>query len=336
MFENKQRVIVTGGNGFIGKHFIIRALELGHEVTNLDNLAYAADKKMGVWFYGNANYSLLHGDITSINSIPEVDVVINFAAESHVDNSIRGSRHFTQTNTNGVQNLLELIRTFEPSLRPLLVQISTDEVYGDSLTETFDEESPLRPSNPYAASKAAAEHIVRSYERTYGINYQIIRMSNNYGRRQYPEKLIARSIARFLHGKKALLHGDGSYRRSWLHVEDAVEGILKVITDGNINDTYNISSGVEMNNNEVIRKITDFMELDFSDSVEYVLNRPGQDLRYLIEDRKIRALGWQPKKDFDKSLRSIISETRTDPHWGSMAPALVGNPVPYPENYRPD
>jgi dTDP-glucose 4,6-dehydratase len=235
------------------------------------------------------------------------------------------------TNIIGVQNLLEMVRAYEPSLRPLFVHISTDEVYGGSLTERFDENSPLNPSNPYAASKAAAEHIVRSYSHTYDIKYQMIRMSNNYGRRQYPEKLIPRSLLRLLHGKKAQLHGDGTYQRVWLHVEDAVDAILKIITKGEVNTIYNISSDVEMTNNEVLKTLTDIMGLDFDEQVEYVANRPGQDLRYCIDYSKVRALGWEPKEDFREALAAIVEETRIDPHWGSMAPKLVGRPVPYPE-----
>lgn len=292
-----------------------RLLDAGQEVINLDKLTYAADKKAYAKFFDWPNHSFIHGDIYTIDSFPECDIIINFAAESHVDNSIRQARNFSITNALGVQNLLELARGYEPGLRPLFVQISTDEVYGDNADGFFDESAVLKPSNPYAASKAAAEHILTSYARTYGIKYKMLRLSNNYGVRQYPEKLIPRTAMRLITGQKAQLHGDGSYLRSWLNVEDSVDAILTVITQGDVNETYNATSDMEMSNSAIVHKITDALDLDFGEWVEYVGDRPGQDVRYGIDDQKLRALGWKPERNFDEALAEIISDARENPHW---------------------
>lgn len=315
MFKNTHRIVVTGGNGFIGKCFIKRLLGMGQEVINIDKLTYAADKKIQPWFYEQPNYSFIHGDIAHLETLPECDYIVNFAAESHVDNSIRKSTHFTTTNAIGVQNLLEIVRSYETSLRPVFVQISTDEVYGDNAEGYFTEDAPLKPSNPYSASKAAGENILYAYARTYDIKYQTVRMCNNYGIRQYPEKLIPRSLFRLLGGRKAQLHGDGSYHRCWLNVDDAIEAILTVITKGEINAIYNVASPVELSNREIVRKIVEALDLDFGESVEYVKDRPGQDIRYGIDDSKLRRLGWQPKTDMETALRGIIADTRANPHW---------------------
>jgi dTDP-glucose 4,6-dehydratase len=315
MFKQAYRIVVTGGNGFIGKYFVKRLLELGQEVINVDKLTYAADKKIQPWFYEQPNYSFIHGDIAHLETLPECDFIVNFAAESHVDNSIRKSTHFLSANAIGVQNLLEIVRGYEPSLRPVFVQISTDEVYGDNLEGFHTEEAPLKPSNPYSASKAAGENILLAFARTYDIKFQTVRMANNYGIRQYPEKLIPRSILRLLGGLKAQLHGDGSYRRCWLNVEDAVEAILTVMVRGDINGVYNVGSPIELSNRDLVYRIVALMGLDFGKAIEYVKNRPGQDIRYGIDDTKLRNLGWGPKIDMDQALKIIIEDGRTNPHW---------------------
>ena len=313
--QKHQRIVVTGGNGFIGKNFVRLLLENEYEVVNIDKLTYASDKRSYVSFYNNAKYSFIHDDIAILETLPECDVVVNFAAESHVDNSIRSSKHFITTNTLGVQNLLDLVRAFEIGLRPVFVQISTDEVYGDIHKGQSLESDPLKPSNPYAASKAAAEHILQAYARTYGINFQLIRMSNNYGLRQYPEKLIPRSILRILSGKTAQIHGDGSYKRNWLHVKEAVQAIKTVIIRGNLNEIYNVSGNIELSNLEIIHKITDLLGLDRNEKIEFVTNRPGQDTRYAVDDNKIRELGWSATANFDDGLEEIVKDAQKNPHW---------------------
>jgi dTDP-glucose 4,6-dehydratase len=315
MLKNRKRVIVTGGAGFIGKHFVRLLLDSDQEVINIDKLTYASDKRSYGSFYDFPNYSFIHGDIATLESLPEADFIVNFAAESHVDNSIRSSRHFTQTNLVGVHNLLDLVRMYEPALRPQFVQISTDEIYGDNIDGAFDETALQRPSNPYAASKAAADNMIHAYARTYGIKYQIIRPNNNFGLRQYPEKLIPRSILRLHNGQNAQIHGNGSYRRVWLHVEDAVQAISTIVWKGEVDTIYNISGDEELTIEQVIHKITEAMSLNANERIEFVDNRPGQDVRYMIDDSRVRALGWKPAHKFEESLLEIVTNTIKDPHW---------------------
>ncbi|HAT36346.1 MAG TPA: hypothetical protein DCS82_11555 [Rhodospirillaceae bacterium] len=311
----KQKFVVTGGNGFIGKNFVRLLLEQNYDVINIDKLTYASDKKSYASFYDHENYSFIHGDIAELDTLPECDVLVNFAAESHVDNSINASKHFTTTNTLGVQNMLDLVRAYEENLRPIFVQISTDEVYGDITDGANSETDVLRPSNPYSASKAAAENILHAYARTYDLEFKVVRMSNNFGCRQYPEKLIPRSILRILSGKKAQIHGDGSYRRNWLHVEDAARSIFTIVAKGEKNQIYNVSGNEELSNLDVVNKIASLLDIDTDDAIEFVTNRPGQDERYAVDDAKIRALGWAPEIDFDQGLATIVEQTKQDPHW---------------------
>lgn len=308
-------MLVTGGLGFIGKHFVQKQLQNGHEVINLDKLTYAADKKIQTKFYQQDGYSFLHDDIAKMDAIIECDVIVNFAAETHVDNSIKGSRHFTLANLVGVQNMLEHLRATPETSRPLLFQISTDEVYGDSLDRDFCETDKLAPSNPYSSTKAAADMMIESYNRTYGIDYKTIRMSNNFGVRQYPEKLVPRSIARIFRGQKAQLQGDGKAKRSWLFVEDAVDAIETVLLKGEINNVYNVGGYEEMTNIDVVKMICSKLDVAFDDCVEFVAERPGQDVRYGINDDKVRSLGWKAKTSFAEGLDKVILATKQDLHW---------------------
>lgn len=286
------KIIVTGGRGFIGSHFVELCLINGHSVIDIDFMGYCSNKNLP--FDKNLNYTHLNEDIFKIKHLPSCDIIVNFAAETHVDNSINDTTPFVHSNILGVHNLLEIIKGKPEYERPLFVQISTDEVYGDILEGEFSETDILKPSNPYSATKAAAEMLVMSYNRTYGINYIITRSSNNYGQRQYEEKLIPKSITYLKTGKKIPLQGDGSYIRDWIYVKDNVEAIYHVIMHGNKNETYNIGARNRMKNIEVVTQIIEWMNKDFN-SITFVPNRWGQDLRYALNIDKLLSLGWTPK-----------------------------------------
>ncbi len=278
-------MIVTGGRGFIGSHFVEMALEHGHEILDIDCVTYCSNKFLP--FDQNPQYKHIKENIINIHHIPHCDVVVNFAAETHVDNSITSSNKFIESNLMGVHNLLELIRgkVYE---RPKFIQISTDEVYGDIISDSFTETDVLSPSNPYSATKAGAEHLVTSYARTYGLEFIITRSSNNYGPRQYEEKLISKAISCLKNNKKIPLHGDGSYMRDWIYVKDNAMAILQLIEKDVKNEIFNISGGLHLSNNQVIKEICEwFGHKDWLSHVNYVDNRLGQDLRYSISSKKI-------------------------------------------------
>ena len=285
------RLLVTGGRGFIGSHFVEKALKLGYIVIDVDKMGYAASEHLP--WDNHPNYTLVRRDICDLDHLPACDVLVNFAAESHVDNSIKSSGVFLKSNVQGVHNLLELVRGKEEYDRPLFVQISTEEVYGDRLEGMFVEEDKLTPSNPYSATKAAAEMLVTSYARTYGINYIITRSANNYGPRQYEEKLLPKCLSSLASGKKIPIHGDGSYIRDWTYVKDNVDGIFKIIDAGVVNETYNIAAENHMTNLEVVDIVLEWTG-NTRESLKFVENRWGQDLKYSISAEKLRTLGWSP------------------------------------------
>ena len=285
------KLLVTGGRGFIGSHFVEKALKLGHVVIDVDKMGYAASEQLP--WDSHPNYTLVRRDICDLDHLPTCDVLVNFAAESHVDNSIKSSGVFLKSNVQGVHNLLELVRGKEEYDRPLFVQISTDEVYGDRLEGMFVEEDKLTPSNPYSATKAAAEMLVTSYARTYGINYIITRSANNYGPRQYEEKLLPKCLSSLASGKKIPIHGDGSYIRDWTYVKDNVDGIFKIIDAGVVNEIYNIAAENHMTNLEVVDIVLEWTG-NTRESLKFVENRWGQDLKYSISAEKLRKLGWNP------------------------------------------
>lgn len=294
------RFVVTGGRGFIGSHFVELCLAKGHKVVDIDKMTYASNSELP--WDNHPKYQLIKADIKDLTHIPPCEILVNFAAESHVDNSIQSSRVFVDSNVNGVHNLLELLRgkVYE---RPLFVQISTDEVYGDADGgKVFSESSNFNPSNPYAASKAAAEMLVLSHGRTYGLNYLITRSSNNYGERQYEEKLIPKIISCFEDDRKIPVHGDGSYRRDWIYVKKNVECIYHLIMNGYKNDIFNIAANNELSNMEVIKIISSWFDINDFDEEKYccfVENRLGQDLSYKLDISKLLKLGLDPR---DKGL----------------------------------
>ena len=285
------KFLVTGGRGFIGSHFVERCLSEGHKVIDIDSMTYAANIKLP--FDSDLNYQHLKKDICKISHLPPCDVLVNFAAESHVDNSIIEPDVFAQTNIIGTQNLLNLVRgkTYN---RPLFVHISTDEVYGDIYNGSFTENSKITPSNPYSASKAAAEMMLLAYGRTYNITYQICRSSNNYGSRQYPEKLIPKIIECLDEDKPIPIHGDGTYIRDWTYVKDNIDVIYKTCFTDKVNQVWNISSNNCLSNLEVLEKVSKWVGK--KPKINFIENRHGQDMRYSISSDKIRnELGWNPK-----------------------------------------
>ena len=285
------KLIVTGGRGFIGSHFVELALSKGYKVVDIDKMNYASHDSLP--FDNDSNYTLIKEDISKIKYLPTCDIVVNFAAESHVDNSINASYPFIESSVLGVWNLLELIRGKPVYDRPLLFHISTDEVYGDS-GHPSNEKDVLNPSNPYSASKASAELIIRSYNRTYGLNYMITRSSNNYGPRQYHEKLIQKCIHCLEEGKKIPLHGDGTYMRDWIYVKDNVEAIMMLMESNKKNEIYNIACQNHIRNIDVVKEILTWYNAS-EDEIQFVDNRWGQDICYNIDNQKILELGWTPK-----------------------------------------
>ena len=284
-------LVVTGGRGFIGSHFVELALQEGCRVVDIDKMTYASSDSLP--FDSNPNYSLIKKDICDLKHIPPCDAVVNFAAESHVDNSIAGPTTFFNSNTNGVFNLLELIRG-KVYNRPLFFHISTDEVYGDIRGADSVETDVLSPGNPYSASKAAAEMFVLSYSRTYNLDFIMTRSSNNYGPRQYPEKLIPQIIYCLENNKKIPIHGDGSYIRDWIDVKENVKAIYHLLLNGDKNEIYNISSNNHLTNLEVVQQVCQWYDIDdYMQHVEFVPNRLGQDTRYSISSDKLKATGYK-------------------------------------------
>ncbi len=291
------KILVTGGRGFIGSHFVEKALDLGHIIIDIDKITYAANRNLP--WDNDPNYTLLVEDIAELKYLPSCDLIVNFAAESHVDNSIRETDPFIKSNILGVHNLLELIRGKQVHNRPMFFHISTDEVYGDKLKGSFIETDKLTPSNPYSATKASAEMLVLAYHRTYGLDYIITRSANNYGPRQYEEKLLPKCISCIEENKKIPIHGDGSYIRDWTYVKDNVDGIFCILDSGIKNEIYNISAENHLRNLEVVDEVLSWFEKT-REMIEFVPNRWGQDLRYSISSSKLRKLGWRPS--FTKGL----------------------------------
>lgn len=302
-------ILITGGLGFIGKHLVKRCLSMGHYVINVDCVNYAADRIARAEFAEQPNYRCLETDISRLDHLPECDVIVNLAAESHVDNSISDNTKFCTTNILGVQRLLELVRQKQPADRPRFVQISTDEVYGEALDGPHLETDMLRPSNPYSATKAAADMLVMSWARTYHLDCNIIRPTNNYGPHQYPEKLIPKSCARLKRGRPALLHGNGGYVRCWLHVEDTVDAILTVLEKGKPNTIYNAGGNDYLENIDIVRRLARILDVAESAAWNFTEDRLGQDRRYSVDSSRLHTLGWQPQRSFETELENIVQQS---------------------------
>jgi dTDP-glucose 4,6-dehydratase len=296
------KILVTGGRGFIGSHFVEECLAKGWSIVDVDKLTYASNKSLP--WDNHKNYTFIKADISEIDHLPSCDVLINFAAESHVDNSIKSSDVFVKSNILGVHNLLELIRGKPSYDRPLFFHISTDEVYGDRHDGKFTEDDKLKPSNPYSATKAAAEMLVLSYHRTYGIDYLITRSSNNYGERQFEEKLIPKCLQCIKEDKKIPIHGDGSYVRDWTYVKDNVNALILLIEKNIKNDVFNIAAENYLTNLTVAKEVLTWYNKN-ENCIKFVENRWGQDIRYAVSSEKLKkATGWNP--DFINGLKKFV------------------------------
>jgi dTDP-glucose 4,6-dehydratase len=315
------KILVTGAAGFIGSNFV-RMITSGQlqgisEIKVLDKLTYAGVKENLKLAENFPNYQFTQGDICDSvqvrQLISDIEVVVNFAAESHVDRSISGATDFVQTNIVGVQVLLDAIKASGKKIR--FLQVSTDEVYGSIESGSWTEEWPLQPNSPYSASKASGELLARSYNRTHGMDVVITRCSNNYGTHHFPEKLIPLFITNLIEGKKVPVYGTGENVRDWLHVDDHCRGIFSVLMNGRSGEVYNIGGGRELTNNEITSLILEAMGADEL-SIEYVEDRKGHDLRYSVDWTKInKELGYEPQVKFEDGLRETIQWYRDNEAW---------------------
>lgn len=313
------RVLVTGGAGFIGSNYVRRIVDgtlTGiTEVTVLDKLTYAGTLT-NLASLPRDSFRFIEGDICDANLVKKIvkdcDAVINFAAESHVDRSISNPTAFVDTNVRGTQTLLEAVRGHDDKR---FIQISTDEVYGTIKEGSWTEEYPLLPNSPYSASKASADLLVRAYHRTFGVNANITRCSNNYGPHQFPEKVIPLFITNLMDDKKVPIYGDGLNIRDWLHVDDHCEGIHAVLNSGTAGEIYNIGGGEELTNRELTQLIlTSFGRGE--ESIEYVPDRLGHDFRYSVDISKIgKELGYRPKVKFKAGIQSTIEWYKSNESW---------------------
>ncbi len=324
MSEFTETLLVTGGAGFIGSTFVAQQAEQGRHVIVLDALTYAGHRENLEWIKGD--WELVHGDICDAALVEKLlakhapAAIINFAAESHVDQSIAASAAFIKTNILGTHILLEAARQYWNGLsgdkksKFRFVQISTDEVYG-SLGETgkFSETSPLKPNSPYSASKAAGDHLARAWFETYGLPTIITHCTNNYGPRQYPEKLIPLIISRALSSDTLPIYGDGKNVRDWLHVEDHCAGVVLALTKGKAGEVYDFGGNVEKRNLDVVHTLCDILDelhpnkKSYREQIKFVKDRPGHDFRYAIDSSKVeRELGFARRHTFDSGLRQTV------------------------------
>lgn len=314
-------VYITGCLGFIGSYVTRSCLEKGWYVYGIDNLTYASNINFLEEFNSYNNFKFEKIDINDIKRLVDCDYFINTAAESHVDNSIRKSDIFLHSNINGVHNILELLKNYQKEgyVVPVLVHFSTDEVYGDIIQGEHFESDLLKPSNPYSATKAAADQLITAWSRTFGIPYNIVRPTNNYGVGQYVEKLIPKSCKFLGLNRKIPLHNHGTPTRNWLHAKDTASGVIKIIESGETNQIYNIAGGFEQSNIDTVKKIIDVYYNssieNYEDFIDFSVVRPGQDLRYALNDDKLRNLGWKPTAVFDEEIVSIVEYYKQNFIW---------------------
>jgi len=313
------RILVTGGAGFIGSNYVRRiadgSLDGISKITVLDKLTYAGTLT-NLSDVSASAYEFIEGDICDAELVGKLvlqnDLVVNFAAESHVDRSINGAKDFVVTNVLGTQALLDAVRKSDVKT---YLQVSTDEVYGSIEDGSWPETDPLQPNSPYAATKASADLICRSYFKTHGLDVRVTRCSNNYGRNQYPEKVIPLFVTNLIDNKKVPVYGSGLNVRDWLHVDDHCRGIHLALTKGKAGEIYNIGGGTELNNLELTDRILEIMGKG-QESIEYVEDRKGHDIRYSVDITKIsNELGYVPQVDWEVGLKETINWYQENQAW---------------------
>lgn len=310
------RLLITGGCGFIGSNFVRHILSKheGYEITNLDSLTYAGNPENLRDIEKSHNYRFVKGDITNSKTVKDLvngsDVIVNFAAESHVDRSIEDADPFLKTNIFGTHVLLKSALKFNKKM----VHISTDEVYGSIKKGSFTEDSKLEPNSPYSASKASADLLCRAYHQTHKVRVSIVRSTNNFGQFQYPEKVIPLFITNLMENKKVPLYGSGRNVRDWLYVLDNCKAIDIVLHKGVEGEIYNASSGNEISNIQLTKKLISMLGKDDS-SIEYVEDRKGHDLRYSLDSGKLMSLGWKPEYKFDDALKLTVEWYKKNRQW---------------------
>jgi dTDP-glucose 4,6-dehydratase len=308
-------VYVTGCLGFIGSYVTRACLKKGWYVKGVDKITYAANEDLLEEFNQYKNFSFVHCDINDLKFLYDCDFIINTAAETHVGNSIASSAEFVKSNIDGVHNLLELIKNHrgENSTKPVLLHFSTDEVYGDIDEGEHTEEHLLKPSNPYSATKAAADMLIMAWGRTHNVPYMIIRPTNNYGIGQYVEKLIPKTIKCLNLGRKIPLHNNGTPYRNWLYAGDTAKAVITLIEKGQIGEIYNVAGGFEQQNIDTVSTIIEAYYKSplpyeaIEKHIDFKYSRPGMDVRYALDDSKIKALGWEPKADFNYVILGMVN-----------------------------
>ena len=328
------KVLVTGGLGFIGSNFVklMLAKYNDYELINVDKVGIGSNPANLHEIENDKRYTFIKGDICNpqlMNRlIHQADAIVNIAAETHVDRSIVNPNNFLQNNTLGTFTLLEAIRRHNPKAR--FVQVSTDEVYGEALEGSFTESTPPKPSNPYSASKAAADMFVLSYNKTFGLNASITRCTNNFGPYQMPEKLVPKTVIRALRDLPIPIYGKGTNVRDWIYVQDHCEGIDAVLEKGTAGEIYNISARNELTNIAIVEKIIAMLRKPES-LITFVEDRPGHDARYSLDSKKIREeLSWKPKFGFEESLESTVQwYLENERWWTPFATDVILHPTPW-------
>jgi dTDP-glucose 4,6-dehydratase len=306
--------------GLIGSHVTRECLKKGWKVYGIDCCTYAANEEFLTDFHRSPNFTFVEKDIATLKYLPDCDYVINIAAESHVGNSIIDSTDFITSNVVGVKNLLDLIRQKQANVsdRPVFFHFSTDEVYGDITNGEHIETDILQPSNPYSASKAAADMLVMAWARTYDLKYLILRPTNNYGIGQYPEKLIPLTVKLLMRGKKIKLHDKGEPIRNWLHSADTATAVTTLIETEQNHGIYNVAGGFEQKNIETVSKVLECYfgeKRNWSEYIDLSYIREGQDVRYALNDDKLKSLGWRPQKNFDHEIEQIVEHYKNNFKW---------------------